>query len=162
MARRSASGRSESSRTRAGKSALGEPADEDAVEVEAEPERDVTHEQAVAESPDAAEVGVELELERAAEHVEPGRGLDGVEPGEPGERGLDLVGRPVLDLGPLAPPVLGRQVVAHEAFGPAGEVAPAGAGVDGEVADHARRRTPGARGSRRARARSARGAARGR
>ena len=68
----------------------------------------------------------------------PGATSTVVEPGEPGQRGLDLLRRPALDLGPLAPTVLGCQVVAHEAFGPAGEVAPAGVGVDGEVADHAR------------------------
>ena len=85
-----------------GERALGHAAQEHAVEVEAEAECDVTHEDAVAQSTDAAEVVVELEGEGAAEHVEPGWALDRVEAGEPFERRIDLVGGLLLRFGPVA------------------------------------------------------------
>ena len=53
-----------------GEEPLGQAAHEHAVEVEPEAERDVAHQQPVAEAADAPEVGVELELERAPEHVD--------------------------------------------------------------------------------------------
>ena len=83
-----------------GEGALDQPADEDAVEIEAQPEGDRADQDAVAEATDPAEVGVELERERAPEHVEPGRGLDRVEAGEPFEGGLHLLRRLALVLGP--------------------------------------------------------------
>ncbi len=124
-----------------GEEPLGEPADEHAVEVETEPQRDVAHEDAVAEPADAPEVGAELELERAAEHRHAGRRLDRVEAGESGERGLDLLRRLALDLRPVDPPRLGREVVAHEPLGPGRQLAPARGRVDREVVGPAWRRS---------------------
>ena len=97
-----------------GEGALCEPAHEHAVEVEPEPERDVTHEDAVPEVADAAEVGIELELERAAEHVETGSGLDRVEPGETIERRLHFVGGVLLRLGPRRASAIVREKLAQE------------------------------------------------
>ena len=54
-----------------GEESLRQPADEHPIEVEPEAQRHVTHEQPVAEATDPAEVGVELQLERAPEHVDP-------------------------------------------------------------------------------------------
>ena len=100
LPRRSASGSSESSRTRAGNVPSARPHTNTRSRSSPRPSDDVAHQHAVAEAADAPEVGAELELERAAEHVEAGRGLDGVEPGEPIERRLHLVGGPLLGLGP--------------------------------------------------------------
>ena len=136
MARRSASGSSESSRTRVGNSALGEAAHEHAVEVEPEAERHVAHEHAVAEPADAAEVGVELELERAAEHVHAGRGLDRVEAGEPVQRGFDLVGRLRSASGHVGP--AGLAAPRWSRTRPSAQAASSrqpGGGVDREVVD---------------------------
>ena len=83
-----------------GKGALGHAAQEHTVEVEAEAQRDVPHEDAVAEPTHAAEVVVELEGEGAAEHVEAGRPFDRVEPREALQGGIDLVGGLLLGLGP--------------------------------------------------------------
>ena len=108
---------------------LGQTAHEDAVEVEPEAQRHVPHQHAVAEPAHSAEVVVELELERAAEDVEPRRGFDRVEAGEALERRLDLVGGLLLGLGPHGAPGVATEVVVHEAARPLGEVAPARARV---------------------------------
>ncbi len=121
-----------------GEESLGEAADEDPVEVEAESQGDVAHEQTVAEPAHPSEVGVELELERAPEHRQPGRRFDRVEPGEPRERGLDLVRRLALRVRPVRPPRLGRQMVTHEALGPGRELTPARLRGDGEVGHQGR------------------------
>ena len=106
------------------KGAFDEPTHEHAVEVEAETESDMPHEDSVAETADATQIGVELELERAAEDVEAGRRLDRVEPGEAFERGLHLVGRALLRLGPLRTPrVVGEEVV-HDPPCPGGQIVP--------------------------------------
>ena len=116
-----------------GEEPFGESADEHAVEVESEPERDVPHQESVAEAPDPTEVGVELERERAAEDVDPRRRLDRLQAREPGQRGVDLLRCLTLVLGPVAPTVLGGEVVGHEPLGPRRELAPPGGGVDVEV-----------------------------
>ena len=111
-----------------GEQTLGQPAHEDPIEIEAQPQGDVAHQQTVAEPADAPQVGVELQLERAPEHRQPRVRLDRVEAGEAGQRRLHLLRRPPLDLGPVGPPRLRREVVVHEALGPTREVAPAAAG----------------------------------
>ena len=121
------SGSSESSRTRAGKRALGQAAQEHAVEVEAEAQADVTHQDAVTQATDPTEVVVELEGEGAAEHVEARRALDRVEPGQALQRGVDLVGGLLLGLGPRVAHGGGRDVVGDEALRPRDELAPRGA-----------------------------------
>ncbi len=92
------------------------------------------HEDAVAEAPDPAQIGVELQLQRAPEHVETGCVLDRVESGEAFERRLHLVGSLALLLRPRAATGLGSEVVAHEPFGPTGELAPTAARLDGQLA----------------------------
>ena len=137
VARRSASGSSESSRTRVGNSALGQAAHEDAVEVEPETERHVAHEDAVAEATDAAEVGVELELERAPEHLD-ARARPRPRRARPGGRARPRPSRPPGARPRASRPRRGlrREVVAHEALGPGGELAATlAAGVDREVVD---------------------------
>ena len=84
VARRSASGRSESSCTRVGKSPSASPHTNTRSRSSPRPSADVAHEQPVAEAAHSAQVGVELELERAPEHVDARRRLDRVEPGEAG------------------------------------------------------------------------------
>ena len=54
-----------------GEEPLGQAAHEHPVEFEPDAERDVAHQQAVAEAAHPTQVGVELELERAPEHVDP-------------------------------------------------------------------------------------------
>ena len=100
VARRSASGSSESSRTRAGNVPSARPQTNTRSRSSPRPSATWPMRMPVAEAADAPEVGVELELERAAEHVEAGGGLDRVEPGEAIERRLDLVGRLLLRVGP--------------------------------------------------------------
>ena len=124
-----------------GEGALDQAAHDDDVEVEAEPARHGTDAHAVAEAADAPEVGVELERERPAEHVDARRGLDRVEPGQPFERGLDLVGSRPLGLRPRLPTALRSQVAVDEALRPVGQLAPGstgrGTGVErvGEAGD---------------------------
>ncbi len=117
-----------------GEEALGESAHEHPVEVETESQRDVAHQQPVAEAPHPSQVGVELELERPAEHLDPGRRLDGVETRQAGERGVDLLAGLTFGLGPVGPARLGREVAAHQVLGPVGELTPARGGVDPQVA----------------------------
>src|SRR5262249_35811263 len=80
--------------------ALGESADPDAIELDTEREPDGTGEHALAEAADTIARGRELEFERASEHVDIGRGVDGVEPPEPVERGPGAARRLLFDLGP--------------------------------------------------------------
>ncbi len=122
-----------------GEHPFGETAHEHSVQVEPEPERDVSHEDAVAEAPHPAEVGVQLQLEGATEHGEAGSSFDGVEPGQAFQRGVDLVCRLAFRFGPRTAAGLGRQEIVHEPFGPAAQLAPslpriAGEGLD-EVGD---------------------------
>ncbi len=65
-----------------GEQSLGQPAHEHSIEIEPKTQRDVTHEQPVAEATDPPQVGVELELQRAPEDVDPRRRLDRVEAGQ--------------------------------------------------------------------------------
>ena len=95
----------------------------------------MTHQEAVAEPTDAAEVGVELELERAPEHVDPGVASTASRPASRSSAASIFSAACSLDLGPRRPAALRCQVVAHEPFGPGGEVAPAGGRVDVEVVD---------------------------
>ncbi len=147
-----------------GERALRETTHEDAVEVEPEAERDVAHEDALAEATHAPEVGVELQLERAAEHVEARGRLDRVEPGQALERGLDLVGGLLLRLRPRAAAQVVGEEVADEPPCPPREIAPTHTGLRprrqplAELGDERRR----ARAPNRARARTSRGAVRGR
>ena len=112
-----------------GERTLGETAHEHAVEVEPEAERDVAHEDALAEATDPPEVGVELELERAAEHVEAGGGLDRIEPGEAIERRFDLVGGLLLRLRPCATAGIVGEELAQQPPRPERQIAPADAGL---------------------------------
>jgi hypothetical protein len=108
-----------------GEGALGETAHVDTVELEPEAERDVTHQHAVAEAAHPAEVGVELEFQRAPEDVDGRFGLDRVEPGEALQRGLDLLGGAHLLLGPGGARGLGAEEFADEVLGPGDEPGPA-------------------------------------
>ena len=76
------------------------------------------HEDAIAQAPDAAEVGVELERQRPPEDLCARCRFDRVEPGQTFQRRFDLLRRLDLGIGPAVPPRLGREVVAHQAFGP--------------------------------------------
>ena len=98
-----------------GERPLGHAQHDDQVEVEACGERQRRDEHPLAEPPHAAEVGVELDLERAAEHVERGRTGDVVERRQPLEGGVDLLGGPHLverpgGVGPGAAGEEGEQV----------------------------------------------------
>ena len=144
--------------------ALRHPADEDAVEVEPQPQRDVPHEDALAEPADAAEVGVELQLERAEEHVDPRCRFHRVEAGEALERGLHLVGRFLLRLGPAGCAACrGRETYARGRVPtPTDRAIPHRRARPRVRRRAATRRTRRARASRSARAGTSRAAARGR
>ncbi len=83
--------------------ALGHAEHDDQVEVEADGVGQRPDEDALAQPADPAEVGVELELERAPEDVERGGLVDGVERGQAVEPGVDGVGRPDLVGRPVLP-----------------------------------------------------------
>ena len=87
----------------AGQGALGQADDHHEVEVEAGGEGQRRHQDALAEAAHPAEVGVELEGQRAPEGVEGRRAVDRIEGGEPGEDGVDLLERPLLVGGPARP-----------------------------------------------------------
>ena len=83
--------------------ALGQPADPQAVEVDAQGHPDRSDEHAVAEAADAVARRVELELERSAEHVDRRRRIDGVERAEPVEYRFDAPRRDLLERRPALP-----------------------------------------------------------
>ncbi len=126
VARRSVSGSSESSRTRAGKVPSARPHRNTRSRSRPRPEAHVTHEDPVTQATHPAEVVVELEGEGATEHVEARRALDRVEPGEALERRIDLVGGLLLRLGPRVAHGDGRDVVGDQAVRPRDELAPRG------------------------------------
>ena len=127
-----------------GERALGQAEDHDEVEVEADAHLDRADEHAVAEATDAAEVLLELELERAVEHLEGDGLLDRVEGTEPVQRLVDALGR--LALGRSSQPLAAgcaAEEAAEPALGPVGVLAPApwSRGRGREVVDHLRART---------------------
>ena len=138
VAARSRSGRRESSRTTAGKRPLGQAEDDHEVEVEADAHGHRADEHAVAEPADPTEVALQLELQRAGEHVQADRALDGVEGAEPIERPLHPLGGLALDVGPGGAPRGAVRAARRPSAGPrlgARSNARGGLGA-GQVVDH--------------------------
>ena len=95
------------------------------VEVEANPHADRPNEDSLAEPTDASEIAVELERERAGEHVECYRALDRVESAESIERQLHPLSRSALLGRPACPLVRATEVACEVPIGPLDLVAPA-------------------------------------
>ena len=121
-----------------GERALGESEDHHEIEVEADPHLDRADEHTIPEATDAAEVLLELELERAVEHLEGDGLLHRVERTEPVQRLVDALGRSVLDGIPSLAAGAATEEPDEPPLGPVGVVAP-GPGLRGlgrEVVDH--------------------------
>ena len=125
VARRSASGSSESSRTRVGNRPSARPHTKTRSRSRPSPSATWPMSSPSPSRPTRPRSASSSSSSVRRNTATPGRGLDRVEPREPGQRGFDLLGRLALDLGPVGPPGLRRQVVAHEPLGPGGELAPA-------------------------------------
>ena len=76
------------------------------------------------EPADAIAGGAELQLERAAEHVEGRTAIDGVEPGEPVERRFDAPRRFLFDVGPPARAGVGAEEPPTRAGAPTSRTRP--------------------------------------
>ncbi len=121
-----------------GERALGESEDHHEIEVEADPHLDRADEHTIPEATNAAEVLLELELERAVEHLEGDGVLHRVESTEPVQRLVDALGRSVLDGIPSLAAGAATEEPDEPPLGPVGVVAP-GPGLRGlgrEVVDH--------------------------
>ena len=155
---RSWSGRSASSAGRVGERALGQAEHDHDVEVLAEGQPDRADEHAVAEAADPAEVGVELQLQRAAEPLHRGDGVDAVEPAEAVEGGDDLVVGHAFGLGPGGPGTGRRRGSARPGPAPTQPVLARWLGLEARRAARSRtnaRRSSASAARRRARRRTA-------
>ena len=109
-----------------GEGALGHPQHDHDVEVLAQREAHGAHEHAVAQATDPPEVGVELQLQRAAEALHGRLGIDGVEAAHPVERTEHLVGRRPLRLRPRRPGAVAAEEAVDEFVPERGEPRPRG------------------------------------
>ena len=110
-----------------GERALGHAEHDDDVEVLAEGEADRADEHAVAQAPDAPEVGVELELERAPEALDGRPGIDGVEAARGGRgRPAPCPPPPARPRATSEPAPVAAEVALHEVVPERGQSGPRG------------------------------------
>ena len=127
VARRSVSGSSESSRTRAGNVPSAMPHRNTRSRSRPRPSATCPMRMPSPSRPTRPRSSSSWRVEGAAEHVEAGWALDRVEAGEALERGVDLVGGLLLGLGPARRRGTRADVVAHETLRPRDELTPRGA-----------------------------------
>ena len=149
VARRSASGSSESSCTRVGKRPSARPHTNTRSRSSPSPSATWPMSRPSPKRPTRPRSASSSSSSVRRNTSTPGDGLDRVEAGQAGRARRRSSRRPAAR--PRASrraPGLGGEVVADQALGPPGEVAPARGGIDPQVAHERRRRSPGARGCR--------------